>query len=205
MIPQVSTVVFTFNGYSHLWDGFFKAYQEHGFIITDATYHRKYFLVTDEKTNFTPPLPWKKIYTGTGEWSDRLIRAIEQIEDDFILLLQEDHWLTSIPPNLSLMMSVFTEKDLLRLQLSGVNQFYSLFGHRLPLFFHHTSKYLVSHQPSIWRKDFLLSCLLPGETPWVNEYEGTKRLQKRPEIQGKIAIYPCDWYTHKCIKGQVVD
>lgn len=96
------------------------------------------------------------------------------------------------------------ENSTLRLQISPINQFYSLYGSESPFFFHPTSKYLVSHQPSIWRKDFLLSCLKPGESPWVNEYEGTKRLQNKPEIRQKIAIYPYDWYEHKCIKGQVV-
>jgi hypothetical protein len=96
------------------------------------------------------------------------------------------------------------EKDLFRLQISPINQFYSLYGSEIPLIFHENSKYLVSHQPSIWKKSFLLDCLKPGENPWQNEYEGTKRLQKDPKIRGKIAIYPCDWYKHMCIKGKAV-
>lgn len=209
---NLSVLVHTFDGYKHLWPGFFEAFHNH-FGYEDC----QYFFGTDIETDFVPSKKydfnpdWEKIYSGPGEWSDRLRRLIAQIPTDYILYFQEDHYLTSGPPDApyypmpdldSFVGYIMPQKDIQRLQLSPINQFYSLTGSELPLFFHKSSKYLVSHQPSIWRKDFLLSCLEPGESPWVNEYEGTKRLQKR-DITGKIAIYPCDWYKHMCVKGQV--
>lgn len=143
------------------------------------------------------------IYSGSGEWSDRLTKLLLKLPYDYLLYMQEDHYPIKAPP-LTDAWQMMDDFGLSRLQISPLNQFYSLSGYHEPYFFHPTSKYLVSHQPSIWRKDFLLSCLKPGESPWVNEYEGTKRLQNRPEIRQKIAIYPYDWYEHKCIKGQVV-
>jgi hypothetical protein len=148
--------------------------------------------------------PFKMIFSGKGEWSDRLLVLLNQIPEDFILYLQEDHYSSGVIPDLSMLMDMIRKDNLLRLQLSPVNKYYTLSGSKLPLFFHPSSKYLVSHQPSIWRKDFLISCLKPGENPWQNEYEGTKRLQNDPKIQNRIAIYPCDWYDHKCVKGNIV-
>ena len=40
------------------------------------------------------------------------------------------------------------------------------------------SGYLMSHQVTIWERDFLLAQLLPGEHPWRNERKGTGRLKK---------------------------
>src|SRR5690606_38236054 len=103
----------------------------------------------------------KVLYSGLGEWSDRLTRLLNQIPTDYVLYCQEDHYPFKSPPNFEEMMQIMVEKDLLRLQISPANHFYSLQSIEKTLFFHPSSKYLVSHQPSIWRKDFLLSCLEP--------------------------------------------
>lgn len=163
---------------------------------------------TDERLRFVQEantacgLPCNVLFSGPGEWSDRLTRLLHQIPTDYILYMQEDHWPRREPPDLDQMMALVKEHDLWRLQLSPMTHFYSVRREGELLFFSPDSKYLVSHQPSIWKKDFLLSCLEPGESPWVNEYEGTKRLNNRPAIENRIAIYPRDWYHHKCVKGQ---
>ncbi|HEY3430747.1 MAG TPA: hypothetical protein VGK39_08730, partial [Cyclobacteriaceae bacterium] len=151
----------------------------------------------------------KLIFSGPGEWSDRLTKLLVQIPTDYVLYAQEDHWPVKSPPNLSEMLKIVSENDLFRLQLGMVNRFYTLSGSKIPLFFDPNSKYLVSHQPSIWKKSFLLDCLKPNETPWENEYKGTLRWQQtgqlREFIREKIAIWPCDWYRHMCIKGKTVE
>ena len=40
------------------------------------------------------------------------------------------------------------------------------------------SQFLMSHQVSIWNKDFLYEQLKDNEHPWRNERRGTKRLKK---------------------------
>jgi hypothetical protein len=145
------------------------------------------------------------IYSGVNQWSDRLLSLLNNIPTDYVLYAQEDHWPTAKPPDLREMMAIVTKKGLKRLQISPVVQFYSLTGSELPLFFHQKSKYLVSHQPSIWEKKFLISCLERGQTPWINEYEASKTLSHMPEIQNKIAIWPCSWFHHACIRGQLIE
>jgi hypothetical protein len=39
--------------------------------------------------------------------------------------------------------------------------------------------YLVSHQCSIWRREFLLSCVDAQDDPWQFEIDGTHRLRLR--------------------------
>lgn len=192
---QCSLLVHTFNQYERFWDGFLSGWDLNvGFGLsalyfgTDTPEHGAH--------NFND---FMVLYSGQGEWSDRLIKLIDQIPTDYILYCQEDMWPCKPPPDLENLMQIMAEKDLLRLQISPVVQFYSLYGSEIPLFFHWKSKYLVSHQPSIWKKDFLLSCLEPNEDPWKNEYEGTKRLNDQ-SISGKIAIYPHNWFTHESVK-----
>jgi len=152
---------------------------------------------TDIPTNYDFK-QFSPIYSGEGEWSDRLTKLLVQIKTPYVLYAQEDHWPTLPPPDLKAMMRIVKKHNLLRLHLGQVNQYYKLKNN----FFEPDSKYLVSHQPSIWDRRFFISCLNPNETPWVNEYEGTKRiLFKHPK---RIMIYPCDWYNHKCVKGKLI-
>jgi hypothetical protein len=193
-----SLLVHTFNKYEKYWDGFLKGHAQNfdqflpSYFGTDTMFHGEH--------NFGY---FEPIYSGEGEWSDRLIKLLEQIPTDFVWYQQEDMWPTRNPPNIQGLLLTMMHDDIWRLQISPIVHFYSLTGAKIPLFFHYKSKYLVSHQPSIWRKDFLLSCLKPNEDPWKNEYEGTKRLNI-PEMTGKIAIYPHDWFSHESTNGKKV-
>lgn len=194
----LSVLVHTFDRYRHLWQGCLDAWQQH------SEYTGAFYLGTDIETDFKHDYIGKNILlSGHGEWSDRLIRLLGQVNTTHVLYCQEDHWPHGELPIQKAISCLLERPNLLRLQIAPVNQFYSLYGSELPLFFHPSSKYLVSHQPSIWKKEFLISCLQSGETPWVNEYEGTKRLKNSPEIRDRIAIYPYDWYRHKCVRGVV--
>jgi hypothetical protein len=197
---NLSVLVHTFSKYSFLWEGMVRDLQRNWpdrsmlYFGTD--------IPCENDVHFYN-LPNRTIlYSGRGEWSNRLIALLRQIPTEYVLYLQEDHYIKK-PPPLSEAMQIMTDLELLRLQISPVIQYYSLESHGNTLFFHNTSKYLVSHQPSIWKKSFLLECLRPGQNPWQNEYAGTRRLNKRPEFDRKIAIYPYDWYKHKCVKGKV--
>ena len=45
------------------------------------------------------------------------------------------------------------------------------------------SKFLMSHQVTLWKKDYLLDQLFKNENPWRNEKRGSKRLKKiNPKI-----------------------
>lgn len=207
---NLSLLIHTFNDYKKFWPGCVKSWLP---IINSNELNNKvwghsdidnFYFGTDVHTGIDSDVhPFTKIYSGSGEWSDRLINLLSNIDCDYVLYCQEDMWPSSFPPNLSEMMKIVSEKQLLRLQLSPIVQFYSLSGSELPLYFHPSSKYLVSHQPSIWNKKFLLSCLEEGEDPWQNEYKGSLRLLNDPNIQNKIAIWPCDWFKHVGIKGEL--
>ena len=200
----LSLLIHTFNRYQHLWPGCVEAWQLHTNCV-----QLKYFGTDTSDHKIRSFGGFRPLYSGIGEWSDRLRSLVTQIDTPYIMYCQEDHWPTASPPNLSEMIEIVTQNNLLRLQLSPATHFYKLIPGQGIQYFDPYSKYLVSHQPSIWKKSFLLDCLRPNETPWVNEYKGTQRWQessaKREFITKKIAIYHCDWFQHKCIKGKVVE
>jgi hypothetical protein len=205
---NLSVLIHTFNGYQHLWPGCVDAWKP--IIKTEAsTFYFGTDIVSPPVIEYSVPDYFEMLYSGPGEWSDRLRQLLLEIPTDYVFYCQEDHYPTGLPPIFSDLMDIMTEKDLLRLQISPIVPFYKLFSEENTLFFDVKSKYLVSHQPSIWKKSFLLDCLKPGETPWVNEYKGTQRLQQNSQIRDfihkKIAIYPYEWYKHMCIKGKMVE
>src|SRR5690606_38546675 len=186
---NLSVLIHSFSQYSFLWEGQVEA------ITRNWPDAPKIYFSSDIACEWGIHLynyrgDREIIYSGVGEWSDRLRRLLAQIPSEYLLYMQEDHWPRRQPPDLSRMMEIVQEYDLLRLQVAPMTHFYSVKREGEILMFASHSKYLVSHQPSIWKKDFLLSCLEPGESPWVNEYEGTKRLNNHPDIENRIAIFP---------------
>jgi uncharacterized protein (DUF3820 family) len=203
----LSVLIHTFSKYSFLWEGYLNHWERNWGLGYPVTYFGTDIPCENDSIIFNSK-KFQVKYSGSGEWSDRLKKLLLQIPADYILYMQEDHFPTKIPDLINLCRLV-EKNNLLRLQISTVKHFYKLNGAGEVLFFDPYSKYLVSHQPSIWKKSFLLDCLKPGETPWVNEYKGTLRLQQTSQIRdyitNKIAIYPYDWYKHMCIKGKVVE
>jgi len=65
------------------------------------------------------------------------------------------------------------------------------------------SDYLVNHQLGIWNREYMMSVLEPGESPWTNEIEGTKRV--RLNFQGGLFLYDYDWFDNVCRKGKLTE
>lgn len=175
---------------SHLWllQGF-------------AYLFNKYWSETREVKVFTHNLPpfelpdnFKFIqrtnnYSHT-KWTNTLIEMLKVEEDDYLILFLEDYWLTDYVngrgiEELREYLEMFPQ--VLRMDLSADR---ASFDHsRLASYSEFDiiqastySKYLMSFQAAIWNKEHLLKILVPGETPWQAELDGTARLRKRPDI-----------------------
>jgi hypothetical protein len=55
------------------------------------------------------------------------------------------------------------------------------------------NRWLFSHQPALWDREFLLSILKDGagENPWMNELMGSQRAQL---VHAAFAYLPTEWY-----------
>jgi hypothetical protein len=172
--------------YEFLYPGFEYFFSRHW----DFTIPCSYYFATEQKPATVKG--FTNIMSGPGEWADRLRHLLtEKIKERYILFFQEDMWLTKdVNPNFfkQLFREVEANKwKLVKLHSSGVYKTIPteifIEGFNLAKLDNEESDYLMSHQVSIWDREFLAQQLKKGEHPWRNERRGTKRLRRMdPEI-----------------------
>jgi hypothetical protein len=177
----IAIVVHACDRYELLYQGFNEFFQTHWPLNTRIS---GYYFLTEEKDYSNGP--FKNIKTGKGEWSDRLKRSLSQIPESYILYLQEDMWFDKDVPaeTINGVVDFTLEKRPLLFKLNSSEVYKTrpgdqfITGFRIATLDNQSSEYLMSHQASIWDKEFLMSQLEPNEHPWRNERKGTKRLRK---------------------------
>jgi len=190
---QVALLVHTCDRYEFLYKGFeifFNQFWDHN--IATNNYFATEEIIVDIK-------PFKNILSGKAEWSDRLIKILsDEIKEDYVLYMQEDMWLTK-PVNGQFFKELFSYAisnsiDCIKLHSSEVYQTIptgtDFCGLSLTKLNNEKSKYLMSHQVTLWKKEFLLKQLRKNEHPWRNERRATKRLKKT-----NPTIYHVDYFA----------
>jgi len=183
---RVALLIHCSDRYELLFRGFhyfFSKYWDYSIPCT-------YYFATEEKDI---PFPeFKNIKSGKGEWSTRLkILLEEKIEEEYILYFQEDMWLNK-KVNAAFFEELFNltiknKWNQVKLHSSGVYKTietrYFIEGFNVAEVDNKNSKFLMSHQVTLWQKGYLLTQLLENESPWLNETLATKRLKElNPEI-----------------------
>jgi len=157
---------------------------------------------------FTPPsfdLPANFKFHSLGSfadypvsrWSNALIKLLDEIKDEAFVLMLEDYWLTR-PVNTEAVRMCYDYalqfESILRIDLTTDRLF--SFGPRYPNDVPHygncgyldliktepDTAYQMSVMTAVWRRDNLRSVLIPGETPWQLEIDGTARTAKRNDL-----------------------
>ncbi|WP_448702290.1 hypothetical protein ACFGVR_08105 [Mucilaginibacter sp. AW1-3] len=179
-MTEIALIVHACDRYSLLYQGF-----EYFFKRNWPFYevNIKYYFFTEE-AGYQSDL-FTNIKTGKGEWSDRLLNGLNQIPEEYIIYFQEDMWLSRpvSAETVNKIIAFALEKDINLFKLSS-NSIYNttstgnyIDGLSVSVLNNKASKYLMSHQVSIWKKSFLADQLTYKEHPWRNEREGTKRLR----------------------------
>ena len=132
----------------------------------------------------------KFAHTGNIKWADGLIYYLESIRDvKWIIYQHEDYFLTKETDHntAKVLIKICQDNELNLLKCCGWWGGY--IDENAPMVendmgggmwsYHNNSPYLISHQTSIWDREFLLSTLRFGETPWEHELSGTARLRQR--------------------------
>jgi hypothetical protein len=192
---DLSLVVHTHDAYERFWAGMFYTldfYWEYDNFKTYFANEEK--KISDIELNCKgiicrPNSRIKQILTGkTADkygFSTRLIKAIEQVPSKYILYIQEDMWLRR-----------GLDKELLDelVNFMEVNNANSVKIHAKIHFYDYKleptehiikglrmcrqdTNSLMSHNATIWRKDYLLKYQKEGEDPWKNEDNGTIRMK----------------------------
>lgn len=201
-MDDLCMIIHTCDKYEFCWYGwyeYFKLNWNHN-IKLDI-----YFVNENKDVNYKELIQFK---TGSGEWSDRLIYTLKNLNYKYIFYIQEDMWIQK-SINLEYYYNEFLKYDMNALRFINNGFEKSLYKYEEGLFFDNqflkfdiSNQYLHTHQPSIWKKDFFISCLEPNETPWKNEINGSIRLQNKNEDPKFYTINDLPiWYTMVSRKG----
>ena len=148
------------------------------------------YFITEEKNCIVKG--FKQVFSGKGEWADRLAYILnEKITEPYILYFQEDMWLNKKVNakffNQLFEIAISRQWQQIKLHSSDIYTTMPtevfIEGFNISKVNNTKSDFLMSHQITLWDKQFLLKQLLKKEHPWRNERKGTKRLKKlNPDI-----------------------
>lgn len=120
-----------------------------------------------------------------NKWSDQIYRFINLVGDDVFIFTLEDMWIIE-PVKLGVVKMAYDYmeqfKYVARLDLTGDRlhaggaRFYGKMGNVDLIWSDPDGQYHMSTMPAFWRKEHLERVLIPGETPWQVEINGTPRL-----------------------------
>lgn len=201
---MLTTIIHTMDSYRWVWDPWLFYFNKNW----DRKISPVYFCNENIDVNFITDINIQQIKTGSGQWSDRLIKALENINTAYIFYLQEDFFIQKTLSNDLIMkiIGLMKQHDIKRFgiytkgrNLETIKTGVMIEDKRVEVFTRN-SPYLISHQPSIWNRKFFLKCLKNNETPWTNEIEGTERLRKNNPLP-RICMIHMDWYKHTVKRG----
>ncbi|KQM74683.1 hypothetical protein ASE74_01470 [Pedobacter sp. Leaf216] len=177
---KVALLVHACDRYEFLYKGFNFTFTENW----DFNIPCNYYFATE--VNNAAINGFTNIKSGNGEWADRLATLLNNMEEEYVLYFQEDMWLTK-PVNAKFFTTLFEEaiqNNWRQVKLHSMNVYKTrasnndIEGFNVAEIDNEASQYLMSHQVTLWKKDFLLAQLHKKEHPWRNERKGTKRLKK---------------------------
>jgi hypothetical protein len=182
---DIALLVHSCDRYELLFKGFYYFFNKYWDFNVPCTY----YFATEEKDVVYDK--FVNIKSGKGEWSDRLRILLQKIPENYIIYFQEDMWLNkAIDANFFRQLFDFTiSNDWKQVKIHSSEVYKTiptaLFinGFNIAKIDNGSSDFLMSHQITLWNKQFLISQLKSKEHPWRNERRATKRLRKlNPEI-----------------------
>jgi hypothetical protein len=182
---MVALLVHSCDRYELLYKGFSFFFSKYWDFSVDC----RYYFATEEKNVSVEH--FENIQSGKGEWADRLVVLLNKIPEKYVLYFQEDMWLNK-KVNGDFFSRLFDEAEQhnwpqVKLHSSEVYVTHptglSIEGFSIAKLDNEQSDFLMSHQVTLWDKEFLIKQLHKKEHPWRNERKGTARLKKiDPEI-----------------------
>lgn len=171
---EIGIVILSCDKYSDLWDGFFAQLNKF-FNIPNNKY-----LISNSRTYINKKVNNLTVIK-TGEdanWSSSLLAALEQIPDSKILVILEDIYLTD-HVDISLFKKiqefVFTD-DAQHIKVFSGPKATNLMSADFLMRYSPGTNYLVTIN-GIWDKKLLQELLIPGESAWQFEVNGSYRAQ----------------------------
>ena len=177
---DLTLIVCSCDDYSDVWYPYFEIFRQNWksfpYEILLNTETKSY---SHEGLNIRCLQLYKDKNPKTVSWSDRMIETLKYVKSDYVMLTCEDNFIVSpvdndkfesafsiIKKNRRISMLSFAGK----LRCDEKTKWIGNFG-RISM----KKRYRVVLDTAIWRKDALLRNLVPGESPWEFETNGTER------------------------------
>ena len=183
---NVALLVHSCDRYELLFKGFEFAFTKYWNFNANCNY----YFATEEKAVLINV--FKNLQSGKGEWADRLAYLLkEKITEKYVLYFQEDMWLNKNVNSFFFneLFKLVEENNWQQVKLHSSEIYKTtatdlyIEGFNVSIIDNEASDFLMSHQITLWNKDFLLKQLYKKEHPWRNERKATKRLRKlNPKI-----------------------
>jgi len=127
-----------------------------------------------------------------NRWSDSLIEALTHIQNDYVVIMLEDYWLTHTV-NLTSVHHAFeymwNNPNVIKFDLAGDRRYaqdadlkYATYKTLEIIRSKEHSPYHLSLMTGMWKKQHLLEVLVPGWSPWDVEIAGTRSLSARTDL-----------------------
>lgn len=194
-INEIPVILHSMDSYSKFWNSWFYLFnlhcKNHGPI---------YFLSEDKEPDFISDVI--HIKTGKGEWGERLLKALAQIDSELVFYMQEDFWCVKDFELTDDLVNMFHEFNMDQLHIKENVNLIKTKKIKDNLYrFSQNSDYTQNHQFGLWKKTKLIENVLPNENPWQNEIEGTKRLN---ETTHNVYLLDYFWYVSVCRRGELM-
>jgi hypothetical protein len=182
---NVALLVHSCDRYELLYKGFSFFFSKYW----DLSVGCNYYFATEEKNVSIDH--FENIRSGKGQWADRLVVLLKNIPEKYVLYFQEDMWLNK-KVNGDFLNQLFEKAEAnnwVQVKLHSSEVYVTdptgifIEGFAVAKIDNEKSDFLMSHQVTLWDKEFLIRQLHKNEHPWRNERKGTARLKKsNPEI-----------------------
>ena len=194
-INEIPIILHSMDSYSKFWNPWYHLFnlhcKNHGPII---------FLSEEKEPDFVNDVT--HIKTGKGEWGERLLIALEQIESELVFYMQEDFWCIKDFELTDNILEMFEEHKMDQLHIKeNINLIKTIKIKDNLLKFAQDSEYTQNHQFGLWRKNKLKENVLPNENPWENEINGSIRLNKNPH---NVYLLDYHWYVSVCRRDEIM-
>jgi len=208
MRNKVSLLVHTCDGYRNFWPGMFYTLDFYWdmdsvpvyFAAEDVTPSSLDIDCKGIKYQIDPRINW--INTGKGEFSDRFMRAVKEIDSEWIIYIQEDMWLKrGLSKDLiDELIECAKKENADSVKIHAVLYYYNGYilektenkiGSKNLLRYSDGDNFLLSHNATIWKKEYILKHQREGEDPWQNEIRGSERMSSEPHNH---LHYNINWY-----------
>jgi len=195
-INEIPVILHSMDSYSRFWNPWYQLFnlhcKNHGPII---------FLSEEKEPDFIDDVT--HIKTGSGEWGERLLRALKQIDSELVFYMQEDFWCVNDYKLTDQLLEMFEKHGMDQLHIKENTHLISTKKIEGNLYrFEQNSEYTQNHQFGLWRKDKLIENVLPHENPWQNEVDGSKRLNEKPH---NVYLLDFHWYVSVCRRGELME